>query len=119
MHVSPFMDLDLDHSFAFTAPGQPHVRIRMDDFRGDERTFAATLDLHRRPLDRPTMGRMLRRHPVPAQRVSAGIYLEALKLRAKQAPFRRHPEKVGPARRTASLVPTPSPSPAELTRSTP
>jgi DUF1365 family protein len=107
MHVSPFLDLDLDHSFAFGRFGADHLEIRMDDWRGDDRTFAATLDLHRLPLDRPTMGRMLRRHPLPAQRVSAGIYLEALKLRAKHAPFRRHPAKVGPARRTASTVPRP------------
>ena len=119
MHVSPFMDLDLDHSFAFTHPGDEHLRIRMDDWRDDEHVFAAELDLHRLPLDRPTMGRMLRRHPLPAQRVSSGIYLEALKLRAKHAPFRRHPDLVGPARRTASTVPTPPPTPdPQLTRST-
>jgi len=116
LHVSPFLDLDLDHSFALTPPGADRWTIRMDDWRGEEREFAATLDLRRRPLDRPTMGRMLRRHPVPAQRVSSGIYLEALKLRAKGAPFRRHPAKVGPARRTASLVPTPTTAP-ELARS--
>lgn len=116
LHVSPFLDLDLDHSFAFTPFGAEHVTIRMDDWRGDARSFAATLELDRLPLDRPTMGRMLRRHPLPAQRVSGGIYLEALKLRAKGAPFRHHPAKVGPARRTASLVPTPSPRP-ELIRS--
>lgn len=114
MHVSPFLDLDLDHSFAFTPFGGERVTVRMDDWRGDEREFAATLDLHRLPLDRPTMGRMLLRHPMPAQRVSGGIYLEALKLRAKGGPFRRHPAKVGPARRTASLVPSPTPA---LTRS--
>lgn len=123
LHVSPFLDLDLDHSFAFSPFGAERMTIRMDDWRGEQREFAATLDLHRHRLDRPTMGRMLRRHPAPAQRVSGGIYLEALKLRAKGAPFRRHPTLVGPARRTASLVPppttstTPAPRPA-LTRST-
>ncbi len=132
MHVSPFMDLDLDHSLAFTRPGAEGLTIRMDDWRGDEHVFAAELDLHRLPLDRPTMGRALRRHPLPAQRVSAGIYWQALKLRAKHAPFRRHPQKVGPARATSSTAPAPgssttgicpvhvappSPSPASSTRS--
>jgi DUF1365 family protein len=106
LHVSPFMDLDLDHSLAFSRPGEERLTIRMDDWRGDERTFAAALRLHRLPLDRPTMGRALRQHPLPAQRVSAGIYREALKLRAKHAPFRRHPEKVGRGRATASSAPS-------------
>ncbi|MCB1041023.1 MAG: DUF1365 domain-containing protein [Acidimicrobiales bacterium] len=118
MHVSPFLDMELDHSFAFTPFGAGRLTVRMDDWRGDRREFAATLDVQRFPLDRPTMGRMLRRHPLPAQRVSGGIYLEALKLRAKDAPFRRHPAKVGPARRTASLVPSPTSTPTpELARS--
>lgn len=107
LHVSPFMDLDLDHSLAFTPPGADDVRIRMDDWRDDEHVFAAELDLHRLPLDRPTMSRALREHPLPAQRVSAGIYWEALKLRAKHAPFRRHPHKVGRDRATSSTAPAP------------
>ena len=110
LHVSPFMDLDLDHSLAFTRPGAEELVIRMDDWRGDQHVFAAELDLHRLPLDRPTMARALRQHPLPAQRVSAGIYWEALKLRAKHAPFRRHPAKVGRSRATASAAPGPDPS---------
>jgi DUF1365 family protein len=109
MHVSPFMDLDLDHSLAFTPPGADEVTIRMDDWRGEDHVFAAALELHRLPLDRPTMGRALRQHPLPAQRVSAGIYWQALRLRAKQAPFRRHPQKIGTTRATSSTV-RPDPS---------
>ncbi|WP_421119067.1 DUF1365 domain-containing protein [Aquihabitans daechungensis] len=105
LHVSPFMDLDLDHSLAFSPPGAEELTIRMDDWRGEDHVFAAELDLRRLPLDRPTMSRSLRQHPLPAQRVSAGIYWEALKLRAKHAPFRRHPHKVGAGRATSSLAP--------------
>lgn len=104
LHVSPFMDLDLDHTLSLTRPGAETMTVRMDDWRGDQREFAATLSLVRLPLDRPTMGAMLRAHPVAAQRVSAGIYREALKLWAKRAPFRHHPAKVGASRATASAV---------------
>ncbi|WP_426571905.1 DUF1365 domain-containing protein [Aquihabitans sp. McL0605] len=107
MHVSPFLDLDLDHSLAFTRPGADHLTIRMDDWRGDHRELAATLSLRRLPLDHRSMARTLRRHPLPAQRVSAGIYREALKLRWKQAPFRHHPQPVGPTRSTSSHPPEP------------
>ncbi len=104
IHVSPFMDLDLDHTLSFTGAGAEHLTVHMDDWRGDDRIFAAALHLDRLPLDRPTMGRALRQHPLPAQRVSAGIYREALKLRWKHAPFRHHPAKVGRSRATASAV---------------
>jgi hypothetical protein len=110
LHVSPFMDLDLDHSLAFSHPGADELTIRMDDWRGEDHVFAAELDLHRLPLDRPTMGRALWQHPLPAQRVSAGIYWEALKLRAKHAPFRRHPHKVGAGRASSSLAAGPDAS---------
>lgn len=97
LHVSPFMDMDLDHDFSSSTPGAEHLRIDMDDWRGEDKVFAARLELDRRPLDRSTMGDVLRRHPVPAQRVSAGIYRQALALRLKGAPFRRHPKHVSPS----------------------
>jgi DUF1365 family protein len=116
LHVSPFMDMDLDHALSFTRPGEPTLTIRMDDWRDARRTFAATLRLRRLPLDRRTMGAALRRHPLPAQRVSGGIYVEALKLRLKGAPFRRHPAK--PASRSAGRRNrTSSATPAATTRS--
>lgn len=97
LHVSPFLDMDLDHTLASTAPGAADLTVRMDDWRDDVRIFAATLRLHRLPLDRPTMGAVLRRQPLPAQRVSAGIYRQALSLRRKGAPFRRHPKHTSPS----------------------
>ncbi|MCU1455701.1 MAG: hypothetical protein JWN46_3847 [Acidimicrobiales bacterium] len=91
LHVSPFMDLDLDHRLVLSLPGGDDLRIRMDDLRGDELLFEADLRLHRRPLDRRTMGHVMRHHLLWGHRVSAGIYWQALRLRLKGAPFRRHP----------------------------
>jgi DUF1365 family protein len=127
LHVSPFMDLDLDHSLTFGRPGGDHLTVGMDDWRGNERTFAATLRLARRPLDRASMGSALRRHPFAAHRVSAGIYLEALKLRVKGAPFRRHPKHRHPndtdagyadAERGGHGVSPPGPSGCPISRPT-
>lgn len=103
LHVSPFMDMDLDHAISFTAPGAPSTTVHMDDWRGPDRVFTATLRLERRPMDRHSMGSVLRRNPLPAQRVSAGIYREALKLRLKGAPFRRHPQPSSPDRARSHL----------------
>lgn len=104
LHVSPFLDLDLEHSLSFTRPGAADVSIHMDDWRGDDRVFSATLRLHRLPLDRSTMGDVLRRHPFAAQRVSAGIYRQAERLRRKGAPFRHHPAKAGRGHTSACPV---------------
>ncbi len=102
LHVSPFLDLDLDHAISFTPPGADRVTITMDDWRDDAKVFAATLRLRRLPLDRGSMGGFLRRHPLPAQKVSAGIYREAVRLRLKGAPFHRHPKHRSTPRTTRS-----------------
>lgn len=104
LHVSPFLDLDLEHSLSFTAPGAEDLVIHMDDWRHDDHVFTATLRLRRRPLDRRTMGHVLRHHPFAAQRVSAGIYRQAARLRRKGAPFRHHPAKAGRGHTSACPV---------------
>lgn len=100
LHVSPFMDMDLDHVLRFTPPGAERLTVEMDDRRGDDLVFSARLTLHRRPLDRVEMGRALRQHPLPAHRVSAGIYAQALRLWRRGAPFRRHPDPPSPLHRS-------------------
>ena len=98
LHVSPFMDLDLDHVLRFSPPGDERLTVEMDDHRQDdtdELVFSARMVLHRRPLDRASMGHVLRHHRLPSHRVSAGIHLNALRLWRKGAPFRRHPHKHG------------------------
>lgn len=108
LHVSPFLDLDLEHSLSFTAPGADDVAIRMDDWRDDDHVFSASLRLHRRPLDRRTMSDVLRRHGFAAQRVSLGIYRQAWSLRRKGAPFRHHPAQAGRGHAGACPVANPN-----------
>jgi DUF1365 family protein len=98
LHVSPFMDLDLDHVLRFSPPGADRLVVEMDDERRDEgceTVFSARMVLRRLPLDRASMGHVLRHHRLPAHRVSAGIHLNALRLWRKGAPFRRHPKHHG------------------------
>jgi DUF1365 family protein len=98
LHVSPFMDLDLDHVLRFSPPGDDRLVVEMDDERRDdtsELVFSARMVLRRRPLDRASMSHVLLHHRLPAHRVSAGIHLNALRLWRQGAPFRRHPEHHG------------------------
>ena len=87
LHVSPFLPMDVQYGFESTLPGtELHIRLAVGQ------TFDADLWLGRLPLDRPTMTRTMIRHPLMPQRVSAGIYLQALRLRAKGVPVHRRPQ---------------------------
>ena len=92
MHVSPFLPMDLAHRFTIGVPGD-NLTLAVDDFRGDDMLFAASLSLRRQPVGRRAQGRMLWRFPLMTLRVSFGIYRQAITLRRKGVPFHRHPDK--------------------------
>jgi DUF1365 family protein len=92
MHVSPFLPMDLAHRFTIGVPGD-RLTLAVDDFRGDELVFAASLTLERLPVGRRTQSRLLWRFPLMTMRVSFGIYRQAVALRRKGVPFHRHPDK--------------------------
>jgi DUF1365 family protein len=92
LHVSPFLPPDVDYQLCYTAPGAG-LTVGLDVLRGDRRLFAATLVLRRRPLDRAALGRLLWRYPAMTQRVSAGIYAQAARLRLKGAPLYPNPAR--------------------------
>jgi uncharacterized protein len=92
MHVSPFLAMDLTHRFTVGVPGE-RLTLAVDDLRGDELVFAASMALTRVPVDRRGLSRILWRFPLMTVRVSWGIYRQALALRLKGVPFHRHPDK--------------------------
>ncbi len=95
LHVSPFLPMELRHRFTI---GEPTGRlvVGVDDLRGKDVVFSASMALERVPADRRSLGRVLWRFPLMTMRVSWGIYRQALALRRKGVPFHPHP---GPARR--------------------
>lgn len=95
MHVSPFLPLDVDYELRYTAPAE-RLLVGLDVLRGRDRLLGVTLSLRRRPLDHDALGRLLREHPVFANRVSARIYFQAARLRLKGAPFHTHPARRSP-----------------------
>ena len=93
MHVSPFLPMDLEHRFTIGVPGD-RLTLAVDDFRGDEQVFGASMALTRRPAGRRAQGRLLWRFPLMTMRVSWGIYRQALALRAKGVPVHPHPDRL-------------------------
>jgi DUF1365 family protein len=92
MHVSPFMDMNLDYAFALTPPGEC-LTAHMDTLEAGERTFDATLHLKRRPWSARELHRVLRAHPWMTLKVIAAIHWEALRLWIKGVPVFTHPAR--------------------------
>jgi DUF1365 family protein len=71
LRVSPFLDMDHEYVCHASAPGR-HITVHVENLRGGERVFDATLSLERRP---PGDLRRLRiRYPAQTLRVLALIY---------------------------------------------
>lgn len=91
-HVSPFMPMELDYDWRFSAPGH-RLWVDMRCLSGSRRTLDATLALRRRPISRRGLARVLLRHPLMTWKVTAAIHVQALRLWLKGIAFHVHPRK--------------------------
>jgi uncharacterized protein len=89
-HVSPFMPMDVDYRWQFTQPRE-RLAVHMENRRGGEREFDATLNLARRPISTGSLALVLLRFPLSTLRVLGAIYWQALRLQWKRVPFHAHP----------------------------
>lgn len=107
-HVSPFLPLDVEYDWMFTAPGESllvhmDVRRRLPELT---RMFDATLSLERRAITPGRLRLLLVRFPLMTARVVLKIHVEALKLWLRRARVYPHPSSKppGPATTTAGEV---------------
>ena len=92
-HVSPFMPMEIDYQWFFSAPGES-VRARMDSYRRGEQLFSAWFNLQRRDVSGANLARALLHWPCMTGKVIAAIYWQALRLKFKGVPFCPHPEQM-------------------------
>ena len=85
LYVSPFMEANLDYTFALSYPAES-LTMHMRALRDGRSFFDATLALERRPWTATEIRRSLVRHPAMTLNVIAGIHWEALKLWWKGLP---------------------------------
>jgi len=90
-HVSPFLPLDRDYRWSFTAP-RDELSVHMRVLRGGEPELDATLELQRRPLDGRSLAHLLWRYPAMTARVVTAIHWQALRLWLKRTPVYGHPK---------------------------
>lgn len=99
MHVSPFMQMDVDYDWRFRAPDE-RLTVHMQNARGGEKVFDATLDLERREISAASLAGVLAAHPFMTGKVLGAIHWQALKLWLKGSPVHDHPDKAAALERT-------------------
>jgi DUF1365 family protein len=99
MHVSPFMDMNLDYEFALTEPADKLVAHMNTSERAAstgfvEPFFDATLSLEHEPWTARSVARVLLRHPWMTAKVIGAIHWQALRLFLKRVPVYTHPDRI-------------------------
>jgi DUF1365 family protein len=97
-HVSPFMPMDMQYRWCFSPPGE-RLFVNMENLRGGERLFSATLNLRPTTITPGALVRLLAGYPLMTLTVLGGIYWQALKLWWKRAPIYDHPATLPADRR--------------------
>jgi uncharacterized protein len=89
LHVSPFQPMDQTYRISVSLPGE-NLRIQIRNLEGGREAFTATMALHRYELTRKRMVRLLLGRPPATIATLARIYANALRLKARRAPFHPH-----------------------------
>ncbi len=107
LHVSPFMEMNLDYEFVLTEPGEKLVAHMNTQESGPvpaspQPLLDATLALEREPWTARSLGRVLLRHPWMTAKVIGAIHWQALLLFLKRVPVYTHPARVRPLAQEAT-----------------
>lgn len=89
-HVSPFLPLNMQYDWRFTAPAE-RLTVFMRNTQDGSEIFNAGLNLQRQEASARNLRNVLVRFPAMTIKTVAGIYWQALRLWLKRTPFHNHP----------------------------
>lgn len=84
--------MEISYDWRFREPGET-INVHMISTEKGMKLFDATLALKRRELSRRALKRVLLTYPLMTVKVTTMIYLQAIRLWSKGAPFYPHPSK--------------------------
>jgi hypothetical protein len=87
-YVSPFSTLELQFDFALPVPHR-RLRLRIDDYDGDERVLASAVIGRRVPWSNLRLAWFALKYPLLTLKVIALIHWHALRLWLKRVPYHR------------------------------
>lgn len=92
-HVSPFNPMNMQYDWRFSQPDRAQNIIHLENWQNKEKVFDATMRLTAQPLTASNIRKTLIRFPLMTVKIAVSIYINALKLWLKGAPFYPHPNK--------------------------
>jgi len=92
MHVSPFMEMDVEYDWRFSTPDE-RLTLHMENAKKGRKIFDATLVLHRKEITAASLAGVLFFYPLMTLKIITAIHWEALKLWLKGATVHDHPAK--------------------------
>lgn len=90
-HVSPFMPMDIEYDWRFSAPSE-RLNVFMQNHQSGVKMFDATLVLKYKPITPRNLNKLLLKYPFMTVKVVIAIYWQALRLWLKRIPFYSHPQ---------------------------
>lgn len=92
MHVSPFMEMDVDYDWRFSPPTE-RLTVYMETSKRKQKIFDATLKFERREISTSSLARVLVAYPLMTAKIMFAIHWQALRLWLKRVPVFDHSAK--------------------------